>query len=418
MLDLGLILDKCKCGHKIFIYGDGEVGRLLRIFLHENGVEIAGFLTTNVPNHRMLMNVPEYKLEDINDCTKDSYIIVCMHMKWWEDAENRLRKLDFNNYVVIDDDTRKAIEEVVQFKDIYEDIERRINVLLYHRVADLKTAYSIIVGKKNFEEQIEYISSTYNLLRCDEDWSCVNKKSVALTFDDGYVDFYSTVYPILKKYNVPATVFVNTAGIDNDKEFWWDELECLLNQPILPNIIKTEKTIYETLKYNNREKLISDIRNDIIGYSYKFRDEEICKLKLQINPFINSRSEYRTMNSDELKVLAKDPLITIGAHTVNHILCDIETYEIQKKEIKESKDKLESIINKEVNLFAYPNGNIGVETRKILSELEFKRAFTCEHACIDYDEKVFDIPRSPVLNWDKNQVSRRFRGIWQTCRDY
>ena len=160
-----------------------------------------------------------------------------------------------------------------------------------------------------------------------------------------------------------------------------------------------------------------DVRGEIICNTYRFRDEEISYLKSQVNPRLMNRPQYRTMNTKEIIQIAKDPLITVGAHTINHILCDIENESVQMTEIEKSKKRLEEIINREVSLFAYPNGNIGSETRGILSKLGFTRAFTCEHACIDRDEHVFDIPRSAVLNWDYSQIERRFRGMWQTSKD-
>lgn len=418
MTDLNNLLKTCQNFRNIYIYGDGEVGRLTRIYLHEQEIEISGFITTNRPKRELLMNVPVYSIERfIADKQHDAYIIVCMHKKWWAEVTDRLFQLGLTNYLIIDDSLRASIERDVLFRDLYRDVERKINVLLYHRIENFNTSYSIIVGERNFEEQLKYICANYNLLKCDEDWSEANPQSVALTFDDGYVDFYDKAYPLLKKYNVPATVFISTGGIDNNKEYWWDELEYILMQPHIPEIIKTNRKQFATKEYHSRSELIMDVREEIIRNSFTVRDAEIFRLKLQINPDLKLRPRYRTMNTKEIQRLAKDPLITIGAHTVNHILCDVETFDIQKKEIKHSKNRLEEIIDKKVDLFAYPNGNIGKDSRSILYELGFQRAFTCEHACIDCDINKFDIPRSAVLNWDLSQVEKRFRGMWQTSKD-
>ncbi len=411
------ILNRCKESKKVYIYGDGEVGRLTRVFLHEQGIEIDGFITTYAPKRSEVMSVPACELDAFTVNPNDVYVLACMHKKWWEAVLNSLSEREYKNVDIIDDDLRIEIDNKVRFADLYEDVEKNINVLLYHRVENLPTAYSIIVNERNFESQLKYIKSNYNLLSCADDWSNVNEKSVALTFDDGYVDFYSKTYPLLKKYNVPATVFVSTGGIDNNKEFWWDELEMLLSEEHLPATICTKRKEYVVSQYPNRALLIMDVRNEVIENTYKVRDEEIALLRKQIKPMAKDRSAYRTMNSEEIVALSKEPLITIGAHTINHILCDKESYDIQKHEIKESKEVLEALINKEINLFAYPNGNIGKDTRGILDELGFEKSFTCEHACIDKVEKKFDIPRSAVLNWDESQLERRFRGMWQTSKD-
>jgi len=417
MNDLDVLIKKCMEFKRIYIYGDGEVGRLMRVYLHEHKLEISGFLTTYKPQKNRVMDVPVCELSSLHSVPTDTFIIICMHKKWWDEAIKYIEKYGYTNFMIADDGIRLNIENETMFTDLYEDVDHRINVLLYHRVENLETSYSIIVTERNFEDQLKFICSNYNILRCDEDWSGVDRKSVALTFDDGYVDFYTKAYPLLKKYNVPATVFISTGGIDNDNEFWWDALENILKQPCLPHIIRTRKKEFCVRDYQNRSELIMDVRGEIISNTYRVRDEEISCLKSQVNPTLKNRQQYRTMNTKEIMQIAKDPLVTIGAHTINHILCDIENESVQMKEIEKSKTRLEEIINREVSLFAYPNGNIGSKTRSILSEFGFTRAFTCEHACIDRDEHVFDIPRSAVLNWDCSQVERRFRGIWQTSKD-
>ena len=411
------LIEKCRNYRSVYVYGDGEVGRLLRVFLHEQGIEIDGFITTNEPVRKTLMDVSVSQLGCIYVDFSKTLVIICMHKKWWDSVSRELNNQGYSNYVIIDDGLRKEVESKVLFRDVYQDVERKINVLLYHRVDNLETSYSIMVCKKYFEEQLRYIKNNFDVLSCSEEWSHVDHKAVALTFDDGYVDFCRSVYPLLKKYQIPATVFVATSGIDNDKEFWWDELEGILSKPVLPEIIKTKRKQFDTTEYDNRPALIMDIRNDVIDNTFEERDKEIRGIREQVDPGFIYRQAYRTMNTDEIRMISKDPLISVGAHTVNHILCDHENKTVQYKEIKESKEKLEGIIEKPVELFAYPNGNIGKETRGILRDLGFMRAFTCEHACIDHDDNPFDIPRCAVLNWEPEQLERRFRGMWQTSKD-
>ena len=46
------------------------------------------------------------------------------------------------------------------------------------------------------------------------------KKPVVLTFDDGYADTYSIVYPIMKEYGFAATVFINPGDVGT--RLTWD----------------------------------------------------------------------------------------------------------------------------------------------------------------------------------------------------
>ena len=90
---------------------------------------------------------------------------------------------------------------------------KQIHMIMYHYVRDLKnSAYPAIKGldKALFEEQIEYLLKHFHPLRMEDilqayreqDFSSVAENGFLLTFDDGYIDHYEVVYPILKKIGI------------------------------------------------------------------------------------------------------------------------------------------------------------------------------------------------------------------------
>jgi peptidoglycan/xylan/chitin deacetylase (PgdA/CDA1 family) len=58
----------------------------------------------------------------------------------------------------------------------------------------------------------------------------VPRRSLAITFDDGYVDNLTETKPLVEKHDVPSTVFVVSGYVGAGRRFWWDELEriCVL----------------------------------------------------------------------------------------------------------------------------------------------------------------------------------------------
>lgn len=104
-----------------------------------------------------------------------------------------------------------------------------VPIVMYHSVVDiLSTNQSdgLKITKDNFVAQMKYLKDNdYHTLTMDEinDFLTNNKpipkKSVALTFDDGYADNYSNVYPILKNYGFKATVFVVAKSIDGGANY-------------------------------------------------------------------------------------------------------------------------------------------------------------------------------------------------------
>lgn len=89
-------------------------------------------------------------------------------------------------------------------------------ILMYHSIGENNEFFT--VKRALFEEQMQYLKQNhFNVIKLDSllkiDKSQRLKKTVAITFDDGYEDNYTNAFPTLKKYNFPATIFVSTAFI-------------------------------------------------------------------------------------------------------------------------------------------------------------------------------------------------------------
>lgn len=113
-----------------------------------------------------------------------------------------------------------------------------VPVLMYHRVADLTPAEArsplmrdLTVSPANFEEQVRTLKeSGFTFLLASQVEQAVREhlplpeKAVAVTLDDGYEDNFSVALPILRKYGVPATVFVVTASVDKPQRLSWGQI--------------------------------------------------------------------------------------------------------------------------------------------------------------------------------------------------
>lgn len=92
-----------------------------------------------------------------------------------------------------------------------------VPVLMYHGVTnDMWGMTELFVSPENMEAQIRYLVENGYTPIWFEDLPRVDEieKPVILTYDDGYMDNYTELFPILQKYNVKATVFMVTGTID------------------------------------------------------------------------------------------------------------------------------------------------------------------------------------------------------------
>ncbi len=107
-----------------------------------------------------------------------------------------------------------------------------VPVLMYHAIDHNDKATKLSVSPESFEKQMEFLhKNKYNVLTLDRLAAYIkNKKgiplkTVAITFDDGFYNNYQSAYPVLKKYNIPATIFVIVGKIGQPGYVGWKEIK-------------------------------------------------------------------------------------------------------------------------------------------------------------------------------------------------
>src|SRR3954468_4865073 len=107
-------------------------------------------------------------------------------------------------------------------------------ILIYHRVAeDPIDPWRLCVTPENFARQMEVLRNRgFKTVHVSELADCVHahrlpRKTVAVSFDDGYRDNLDAARPILEKYEMPAAHFATAGYIGSDEPFWWDLLDTI-----------------------------------------------------------------------------------------------------------------------------------------------------------------------------------------------
>lgn len=264
------------------------------------------------------------------------------------------------------------------------------SILMFHRICplDMKSRLKelrgieitpqflekIILFLKDRHCQFVSLDEVYKILR---DNKKIRRNFAAFTFDDGYIDSLTLALPIFKKYSVPYAIFVNTSFADGTNLPWWYFLD------ELPD---TE---------------FSQIKNIITRLPKE--DFSNAVNKILESHGINSlqKTKELMLNWEQIQVLSKDPLVTIGAHTVNHLKLNELDVSQARKEIAESKRLLELKIGKPVEYFAYPFGTSREADKRefqLAKECGFKMAFTTRMGNIFPEHKLYleSLPRISV----------------------
>lgn len=111
---------------------------------------------------------------------------------------------------------------------------------------------------------------------------------------------------------------------------------------------------------------------------------------------------------EQLKEMAKDPLVTIGSHGVSHRVMTTLSVGEQELELVESKQTLQRIIGKSVDVYAYPHGQFNSDTIKLLKKLNlYKAAFgVTGHPTNCFTESNrFDLPRFNIKDGKQYMIN-------------
>lgn len=242
-----------------------------------------------------------------------------------------------------------------------------------------------------FEQKLLWFKNRYNLVGMQElrEHIYENKplKNVCmLSVDDGWRSTYEIIYPVMKKHNVPFTIFVSPEVMETGMNFW-----------------------YYTMRFCNEEEL-KDImirRGYFSEEIHKYQIEFIFK-EIQVDEIYDVLAEYQSnhpeliiprgfMNTQEVLELHKAGIVEVGAHTVIHPILANETEERSRNEIQQSVARLSDLLNYEVKTLAYPNGieglDYGTREQDYAKSVGIDMAFSVDPGVINQNTNPLSVPR-------------------------
>jgi peptidoglycan/xylan/chitin deacetylase (PgdA/CDA1 family) len=250
-----------------------------------------------------------------------------------------------------------------------------LRILAYHRVCGTNEALSlgcpnISASPEAFARQMHHVAKHYRAVGVPEVLDAVQRKvplpdrSVLITFDDAYTDFAEIAWPILKRFRLPATLFVPTAYPDHPElTFWWDKL--------YQAFAKTTRTVLHDSPLGSLPLARPDQRRRSLFALIKHVPTMPHDAALTLVDAVCAQLAERPSRSgavlcwDQLRQLA-DEGVTLGSHTRTHpIMTQISPLQI-REEIKGSQQDLRREIGFALPIFCYPNGDHNDIVTKIL----------------------------------------------------
>ncbi len=199
-----------------------------------------------------------------------------------------------------------------------------------------------------------------------------------ITFDDGYDDNFTYAYPILKRLGIPFVIYVS-AGLVNDQTPIW-------NYPlIIERIIRKNDELYINGRHyvcqteGQKNSTFMTLKWLLFSLPYNHLQEEFRRTYATY--LTDDVLPRNTLSWNQIEELSKDPLCTIGCHTMTHCRLTITDTTILEYELAQSKKLLEKHIEKPVKHLSYPYGwkydvsNAAIEFVKNAGYITASRSF-------------------------------------------
>ena len=226
--------------------------------------------------------------------------------------------------------------------------------------------------------------------------------TVAITFDDGYLDVYQHAYPLLKAYDIPATLFITTGVIGNDcKYLWWDEVDyfCRTCGWMMPELdesfsagLRAATRLMAHLSDTRTADIEVSIRATLLGISVEERNRFIERLRASVP--VDVVRPPLMLSWDHVKEMSG--VIEISNHTVSHrLLGEVNAQEIQQ-EISASKKRIEQVTGSECRGLAYPGGVYTPEVVDIARKCGVEYAVTTRFSNNSHESDLLMLDRKDV----------------------
>ena len=284
----------------------------------------------------------------------------------------------------------------------------------YHRIykSELRTSFDeTLFGPSidSFHQQMLWLKekkavflSEDEIIYYQQKGKVVPKRSVLITFDDGYKDNFTLAYPVLHSLHIPAIYFIPAGTIMNRKLHWWDIISLFIK--------KTQKSLIIIQKVNlplasaqEKKKAIFHLLKVMKTKPHSQTQDllEILSKECEVDFPSHEQQNSELMTWDNIQEVRSNG-IAIGSHTVSHrVLATLDEDE-QFEELRSSKKLLEDMLHSKVRSFSYPVGDYTTftEKTKYLTKLagydiafSFKTGVNYQHLADPFDIKRIEPPK-------------------------
>lgn len=296
----------------------------------------------------------------------------------------------------------KTFYNLGAFAPFHRTTRGKVLILMYHRFSP--TRHPAKTSAKELAAHLAYLKKHNRVISLsDAVDSLQNEKplpdgATVITIDDGYADAFDVAFPVLKKFDTPATLFAVTDFLDRKRWLWTDLMRYVLSETKLEEIkIGFEKGEKVEVKLNGaaqKSDAASRLNANLKKLPNEIKESKIREIAAELNVEIpeTPTEEFAPISWNQAREMDANKL-SIESHTKTHpILTNIGATELDS-ELQSSKERLETMLDRPIEHFCYPNGSFDQTIAQAVEKNTYKSAVTTDYGFNQKDENLFTLRR-------------------------
>lgn len=282
---------------------------------------------------------------------------------------------------------------------------RKILNVFYHGVVNTDSTHIFPrhLVKGQFEQHIKYLGRKFNVISIPEAFEYYrqgiqpDRKTVTVSFDDGYLNNLETALPILEKYKIKTTFFISGICSEDDSYIMWSDIVSFArhfspgDEVMIGGQKFTKRGRYDLANAQN-----VSVWDYIKQLSYTERDRVLQQLvtdyglreKIKTLP----REFWKLMNREQIRQMSESEIVTIASHGHLHYNLANISEQAAETEMRVSKEILSGITQQEIDLISFPDGSYNDSVKKTALALGYKGLLAVDYRCAS------DLQDTSILN--------------------
>lgn len=261
---------------------------------------------------------------------------------------------------------------------------------------------------ERFIKQIGYLIQKYNIISLGRYIEYLQGKTdipsypLIFTFDDGYKNNYNLLFPLVKQYQVPVTIFLTTGNVGKCSPGWLNKIEYAIAMTSKSEFaLKVNGAVrnFNLDSLSGKGHACAEVKRILKGINQAKIEATVESLVRELKVDIDNVTDenFISLSWPEVKEMSQWG-VDFASHSESHPILTNTDAERVKVELSVSKEKIENHLGRKSLFFSYPNGDFNQDVKRMAKEAGYICAVTTTYGLDDRKTDAYELRRISINN--------------------